>query len=82
MKDKNMDNWLKSKCPSVSINWNNLDCVDKLSVCVCCKKGLSNQPQCSYTTENWHCGFPDIAEPLKLAYILLGGSYANNRISF
>ena len=82
----NMKKWLKGICPSIIVDYSSYYCIEKYSVCVSCGRILHpsfrTAIQCAYLTKNYHCGFPDIAEPLKLAYILLGGSYANNRISF
>ena len=73
MKDKNMEKWLMSKCWSVVVDWTNNDCVEKLSVCAGCERILNDHhqlPQCEYVTANFHCGFPEIALPLKSAFIL------------
>ena len=76
MKDENMGKWLKSKCPSIIADYDNNYCEEKYSVCVGCGRilNLSSKSgiQCTYVIRSSHCGFPDIAEPLKLAYILLG----------
>ena len=75
MKDKNMDKWLRSKCISVQVDWDNTSCVEKLSVCVGCGRVLSDHhqlPLCRYTTQSFHCGFPEITLSLKTAFILLG----------
>ena len=80
----NMKKWLKGICPSIIVDYSSYYCIEKYSVCVGCGRimnGSKIEIQCVYYTENYHCGFPDIAEPLKLAYILLGGSYANNCIN-
>ena len=77
MKDKNMDKWLRIKCPSVIADWDNKYCAEKLSICVGCgriisTKILHKRIQCMYATKYFHCGFPEISEPLKIAYQLLG----------
>ena len=76
MKDKNMDKWLRSKCPSITIDYINYNCVEGYSICVSCSIILNPSSrsgiQCTYVTKKYHCGFPEISDPLKSAFILLG----------